>query len=202
MDTPPGAFADKSDEAVWATRQWRKQDWRFNVRNEDFLGGDGLKQEWSRAVKGGSMGVAQKNYDAATHGENWSRAVAIRMVVSCHNQLRTFFEKQAEMFMGKPTAVPYGIGAVQSYKAVKVLGRHCTQGDFLLEPFPAEVLRCCRDSADRPFLQVVEYRRETAGVFSNVFRRTARLRELRDLRRVTQAHWWLRETKDLVRAVR
>ena len=144
-------------------------------------------------------GLANRNYDPLTHHAAWSEAAAIRMAISSQEQLRTFFERQAEVFTRKPSRCPYGTGV--SYRSARLHGRHWTQGDFLLEPFPAHTLRCLSDSANRPFLLVRQYRPVTTAVFSTVFRRTSTLRELRDLRRVRQASWWLREDDDVVRAL-
>ena len=114
-------------------------------------------------------GLANKNYDTIAHHRAWSEAVAIRMVISSHEQLRTFFAEQAEVFIGKPTRCTYGAGL--SYRAVRLHGRHWTQGDFLLEPVPRQILRCLKDSADRP------------------------------VRRVRNAFWWFCENEDVVRAL-
>ena len=110
------------------------------------------------------------------------------MVISSHEQLRTFFAEQAEVFIGKPTRCTYGAGL--SYRAVRLHGRHWTQGDFLLEPVPRQILRCLKDSADRPALLVKQCRPVTTAVFSTVLRRTSTVRELR---RVRNASWWLCE---------
>ncbi|CAE7827371.1 unnamed protein product [Symbiodinium sp. CCMP2592] len=144
-------------------------------------------------------GVADKNYDTMTHHRAWSEAVAMRMVISCHEQLRTFFAEQAQVFLGKPTRCTYGAGL--SYRAVRLHGRHWAQGDFLLEPVPGQIVRCLKDSADRPVLLVRQYRPVTTAVFSTVFRRTSTVRELHDLRHVRNASWWLCENEDVVRAL-
>ena len=144
-------------------------------------------------------GLANKNYDTKSHYRAWSEAVAIRMVISSHEQLRTFFAEQAEVFIGKPARCTYGAGL--SYRAVRLHGRRWTQGDFLLEPVPGQILRCFKDSADRPVLLVRQYRPVTTAVFSTVFRRKSTVCELRDLRRVRSASCWLCENEDVVRAL-
>ncbi|OLQ01219.1 hypothetical protein AK812_SmicGene16071 [Symbiodinium microadriaticum] len=45
------------------------------------------------------------------------------------------------------------------------------------------------------------YKIVTAAVFSTVFRCTSTVREVRDLRRVRTASWWLCENADVVRAL-
>ena len=65
-------------------------------------------------------GLANKNYDTKTHHRAWSEAVAIRMVISSHQQLRTFFAEQAEVFIGKPARCTYGAGL--RYRAVRLHG--------------------------------------------------------------------------------
>ena len=144
-------------------------------------------------------GLANKNYDTKTHHRAWSEAVARRMVISSHEQLRTFFAEQGEVFIGKPARCTYGAGL--SYRAVRLHGRCWTQGDFLLEPVPGQILRCFKDSADRPVLLVRQYRPVTTAVFSTVFHRKSTVCELGDLRRVRNASWWLCESEDVVRAL-
>ena len=144
-------------------------------------------------------GVANRNYDTLTHHRAWSEAVAMRMLISSHEQLRTFFAEQAHVFIGKPARCTYGGGL--RYRAIKVHGRRWTQSDFLLEPVPGQILQCMKDSADRPFILLRQYRPATTAVFSTMFRRTSTVREVRDLRRVRTASWWLCENEDVVRAL-
>ena len=123
----------------------------------------------------------------------------MRMLISSHEQLRTVFAEQAHVFIGKPARCTYGGGL--RYRAIKVHGRRWTQSDFLLEPVPGQILQCMKDSADRPFILLRQYRPATTAVFSTMFRRTSTVREVRDLRRVRTASWWLCENEDVVRAL-
>ncbi|OLP96133.1 hypothetical protein AK812_SmicGene21647 [Symbiodinium microadriaticum] len=49
-------------------------------------------------------------------------------------------------------------------------------------------------------MHLLVYKIVTTAVFSTVFRRTSTVREVRDLRRVRTASWWLCENEDVVRA--
>ncbi|CAE7714438.1 unnamed protein product [Symbiodinium sp. CCMP2456] len=175
-----------------------KHHWRFHAAEQ--------VQNWQAYIDTGPCetkhqlykAITERNYDAVTHHASWSEAIALRLLISSHEQVRTFYADQAEVFIGKPTRCT---GPGLSYRAVRLHGRHWTQGDFLLEPVPGQILRCLKDSADRPVLLLRQYRPATTAVFSTLFRRTSTVRHLHDLRRTRHASWWLCENEDVVRAV-
>ncbi|CAE7337269.1 unnamed protein product [Symbiodinium sp. CCMP2592] len=179
-----------------------KHHWRHHAAKQIEAWGAYIDTSAPEAKHQVYKGVANKNLDLLVSSPKWSKAVLSRMLCSCFEQLQTHFDSRAKVCCGKEKKVQWGQQTLRTFQAVQWKGLHWKPGDFQLEPFPGMVVRCCVSSAEKPFLLLREYVMEQKTRFSQVFRSTARVRQLHDICRSKLASWWLIEDDGLLRALR